>query len=44
MSAETIVEWSDLDIKGFFDNIPHDLLIESSRKQLSNKVELLYLE
>jgi RNA-directed DNA polymerase len=34
----------DLDIKGFFDNIPHDLLIKAVRKHTDCKWILLYIE
>lgn len=34
----------DLDIKGFFDNIPHDLLMKAVRKQTDCKWILLYIE
>jgi RNA-directed DNA polymerase len=34
----------DLDIKGFFDNIPHDLLMKAVRKHTSCKWILLYIE
>ena len=34
----------DFDIKGFFDNIPHDLLIKAVRKHTDCKWVLLYIE
>jgi RNA-directed DNA polymerase len=34
----------DLDIKGFFDNIPHDLLMRAVRKHCKEKWMLLYIE
>lgn len=34
----------DLDIKGFFDNIPHDLLLKAVRKHTDCKWILLYIE
>lgn len=34
----------DLDIKGFFDNIPHDLLMKAVRKHTDCKWSLLYIE
>lgn len=34
----------DIDIKGFFDNIPHDLLMKAVRKHTSCKWILLYIE
>jgi RNA-directed DNA polymerase len=34
----------DLDIKGFFDNIPHDLLMKAVRKHCDTKWMLLYIE
>jgi RNA-directed DNA polymerase len=34
----------DLDIKGFFDNIPHDLLMQAVRKHTDCKWILLYIE
>lgn len=34
----------DLDIKGFFDNIPHDLLMKAVRKHTNSKWILLYIE
>ena len=34
----------DLDIKGFFDNIPHDLLMRAVRKHTDCKWSLLYIE
>ena len=34
----------DLDIKGFFDNIPHDLLMKAVRKHCDCKWMLLYIE
>src|SRR5471030_3023541 len=34
----------DLDIKGFFDNIPHDLLIRAVKKHAKEKWMLLYIE
>lgn len=34
----------DLDIKGFFDNIPHDLLMKAVRKHTECKWVLLYIE
>ena len=34
----------DLDIKGFFDNIPHDLLMKAVRKHCQIKWMLLYIE
>lgn len=34
----------DLDIKGFFDNIPHDLLMKAVRKHCKEKWVLLYIE
>jgi len=34
----------DLDIKGFFDNIPHDLLIRAVKKHAKEKWLLLYIE
>lgn len=34
----------DLDIKGFFDNIPHDLLMKAVRKHCNCKWMLLYIE
>ena len=34
----------DLDIKGFFDNIPHDLLMKAVRKHCKVKWMLLYIE
>jgi len=34
----------DLDIKGFFDNIPHDLLMKAVRKHCECKWMLLYIE
>ena len=33
----------DLDIKGFFDNIPHDLLMKAVRKHTDCKWSLLYI-
>ncbi len=34
----------DLDIKGFFDNIPHDLLMRAVRKHCEERWMLLYIE
>jgi group II intron reverse transcriptase/maturase len=34
----------DMDIKGFFDNIPHDLLMRALRHHVSEKWVLLYVE
>lgn len=34
----------DLDIKGFFDNIPHDLLMKAVRRHCETKWILLYIE
>jgi RNA-directed DNA polymerase len=34
----------DLDIKGFFDNIPHDLLMRAVRKHAREKWVVLYVE
>ena len=34
----------DLDIRGFFDNIPHDLLMKAVRKHCGCKWMLLYIE
>ena len=34
----------DLDIKGFFDNIDHELLMRAVRKHTDNKWLLLYIE
>jgi RNA-directed DNA polymerase len=34
----------DLDIKGFFDNIPHDLLMKAVRKHCDCKWMILYIE
>ena len=34
----------DVDIKGYFDNIPHDLLMKAVRKHCGNKWMLLYIE
>jgi len=34
----------DLDIKGFFDNIPHDLLMKAVRMHCDTKSILLYIE
>lgn len=34
----------DLDIKGFFDNIPHDLLMKAVKKHCETKWMLLYIE
>ena len=34
----------DLDIKGFFDNIDHDLMMRAVRKHTGNKWLLLYIE
>jgi len=34
----------DLDIKGFFDNIPHDLMMKAVRKHAREKWEVLYIE
>jgi RNA-directed DNA polymerase len=34
----------DLDIKGFFDNIPHDLLMKAVKKHCKTKWMLLYIE
>lgn len=34
----------DLDIKGFFDNIPHDLLMRAVRRHCDTKWALLYIE
>jgi len=34
----------DLDIKSFFDNIPHELLMKSVRKHTDSKWVLLYIE
>lgn len=34
----------DLDIKGFFDNIPHELLMKAVRKHCKEKWMLLYIE
>jgi RNA-directed DNA polymerase len=34
----------DLDIKGFFDNIPHDLLIRAVQKHAKEKWVVLYIE
>jgi RNA-directed DNA polymerase len=34
----------DLDIKGFFDNIPHDLLMKAVRRHCDCKWMLLYIE
>ena len=38
-------EWVlDLDIKGFFDNIPHDLLLKAVRKHVPEKWTQMYIE
>jgi len=38
-------EWVlDVDIKGFFDNIPHDLLMRAVEKHVQEKWMLLYIE
>lgn len=38
-------DWAvDLDIKGFFDNIPHGLLMRALRKHVTEKWVLLYTE
>jgi RNA-directed DNA polymerase len=34
----------DLDIKGFFDNIPHDLMMRALRKHAREKWVVLYVE
>jgi RNA-directed DNA polymerase len=34
----------DLDIKGFFDNIPHDLMMRAVRKHTQEKWVVLYIE
>ena len=34
----------DLDIKGFFDNIDHDLMLHAVRKHTTSKWMLLYIE
>lgn len=34
----------DLDIKGFFDNIPHDLMMRAVRKHAQQKWVVLYIE
>jgi RNA-directed DNA polymerase len=34
----------DLDIKGFFDNIPHDLMLRAVGKHAKEKWEMLYIE
>lgn len=34
----------DVDIKSFFDNIPHDLLMKAVRKHTDNRWVLLYIE
>ena len=34
----------DLDIKGFFDNIPHDLLMKAVEKHTKSKWHLLYIK
>lgn len=34
----------DLDIKGFFDNIPHDLMMKAVRKHAREKWVVLYIE
>jgi len=34
----------DLDIKGFFDNIDHELLMRAIRKHTDNKWLLLHIE
>ena len=34
----------DLDIRGFFDNIPHDLMMKAVRKHTGEKWEELYIE
>lgn len=34
----------DLDIKGFFDNIPHELLMKAVRKHTDSRWVLLYIE
>jgi RNA-directed DNA polymerase len=34
----------DLDIKGFFDNIPHDLMMKAVRKHAPEKWVVLYIE
>ena len=34
----------DLDIKGFFDNIPHDLLLRAVRKHAKERWVVLYIE
>lgn len=34
----------DVDIKGFFDNLPHDLLMKAVRKHIDCKWMLLYIE
>lgn len=34
----------DLDIQGFFDNIPHDLLMKAVRKHCESRWMLLYIE
>ena len=35
---------SRLDIKGLFDNLPHDLLMKAVRKHVKCKWALLYIE
>jgi RNA-directed DNA polymerase len=34
----------EFDIKGLFDNLPHDLLLKAVRKHITNKWALLYIE
>jgi len=34
----------DMDIKGFFDNIPHDLMMRAVKKHIKEKWVLLYVE
>lgn len=34
----------DVDIKGFFDNIPHDLLMKAVKKHIQDQWMLLYIE
>jgi RNA-directed DNA polymerase len=34
----------EFDIKGLFDNLPHDLLMKAVRKHITNKWALLYIE
>lgn len=34
----------EYDIKGLFDNIPHDLLLKAVRKHTDSKMEILYIE